>query len=328
MADELQNAINLLKAGKKVDAGNIFARLVKANPNNEDAWLGLSACVVLENQKRDCLKQVLRINPQNQYAKKAIANLEIASVLEVPSQDEPISNISKKQGAGLNRNEVKPPEHPPVASNAIPIKAFNNIHFTPQIALKIAAAVIIVVLIILGLNWVGNNVGADTFYGHVVGYSWNNLATVQEGGVSVEIARLTVYDKSSLSKQEQKYFATNAFYGLNTICNLYFRITNNTDQIMSVYANQGLLVANGEQVQLSSFMYTTSGTLGGEIFPGATISGVMTFGLKKVTPDTINGMTITFSPPSDKNFISYGLPYVFNLNLSQHEWVDKPDDLK
>ena len=96
---------------------------------------------------------------------------------------------------------------------------------------------------------------------------------------------------------------------------------------MSVYANQGLLVANGEQVQLSSFMYTTSGTLGGEIFPGATISGVMTFGLKKVTPDTINGMTITFSPPSDKNFISYGLPYVFNLNLSQHEWVDKPDDL-
>ena len=78
MADELQNAINLLKAGKKVDAGNIFARLVKANPNNEDAWLGLSACVVLENQKRDCLKQVLRINPQNQYAKKAIAKTSTA----------------------------------------------------------------------------------------------------------------------------------------------------------------------------------------------------------------------------------------------------------
>ncbi len=96
MANELQNAIDLLKFDKKVEAGNIFAGLVKADPNNEQAWLGLSACVAIEDQKRDCLKQVLRINPQNENAKNMLAALDFKPVFETPPQSvKPSANIQR-----------------------------------------------------------------------------------------------------------------------------------------------------------------------------------------------------------------------------------------
>jgi hypothetical protein len=60
VVDDLQNAIALLKAGKKAEAGNIFARLVKANPNNEQAWFGLSSCVTPEEQKNIVLIRYCR----------------------------------------------------------------------------------------------------------------------------------------------------------------------------------------------------------------------------------------------------------------------------
>lgn len=97
---------------------------------------------------------------------------------------------------------------------------------------------------------------------------------------------------------------------------------------MSVYANQGLLMANDEQVQLDSYMLFSQGTTSGEILPGATVIGFVRFCLKKVTPDTIHKMLIKISSPYDEYFRNYGQDYVFNLDLSQHQWVDKPDELK
>ena len=58
---------------------------------------------------------------------------------------------------------------------------------------------------------------------------------------------------------------------------------------MSIYADQGLLMANDEQVQMKAFMFGgTSGTLGGQLLPGATVAGAISFGLKRISPDTIN----------------------------------------
>jgi hypothetical protein len=327
MSDDLQNAIGLYKTGKKTEAGAIFARIVKANPNNEQAWLGLSACIVPEEQKKYCLNQVLRINPQNEHAKKTLAGLEFKPVFEAPIQDKHASNVSQVQSPRPQQFASKSRKYS-TANNTVPkdwSTVLRNIYITPQTALKIAATLIIIISIILGINWVGNNVGTEIFYGHPVGYSWNNLATIEQGGVSVEIARLAVYNKSSLSKQDQKAFATNRFRDLNTICNLYFRITNNSDRIMSIYPTSALIMVNNEQVQSS---YSTSGTLSGEIFPGATVTGIITFGLKNITPNTINNMRITFSRPHDNYFDSYGQDYVFYLDLSAHKWLDKPDELK
>ena len=76
MPNELQQAIELVKAGKKAEGGQILAELIKREPNNEQAWLWLSACVKPVEQKRHCLKQTLQINPNNEYARKQLSSLD------------------------------------------------------------------------------------------------------------------------------------------------------------------------------------------------------------------------------------------------------------
>ena len=165
--------------------------------------------------------------------------------------------------------------------------------------------------------------------GKVNGYSWNNLQSINQGGVQIQIARIAIYDKSSMPKDQQKYLnGINGFYDKSTICDLYFKITNSSDVVMSVYPTQGLLMANDEEVQLISYGLFSDGISGGQIFPGATVNGVITFGLKRVTPDTINIMKLKISAPHDELFRTYGEDYLFNLDLSKHEWVNKPKELE
>ena len=86
MADDLQTAIELIKSWRKPEGGHILAELVKANPDDELAWQWLSVCVMPAEQKRYCLNQVLRINPQNEFAKKMLGSLDFQSVFEVSIQ--------------------------------------------------------------------------------------------------------------------------------------------------------------------------------------------------------------------------------------------------
>lgn len=78
-------AISLLEAGRKAEAGRILADLVKQNPEDEFSWRWLSRCVASEEQKRYCLNQVLRINPQNEDAKSLLADLDFEPVFEQPA---------------------------------------------------------------------------------------------------------------------------------------------------------------------------------------------------------------------------------------------------
>jgi hypothetical protein len=82
MTDNIQEAIELIKSGKKADGGRILSVIVKKHPDTELAWQWLSVCVVPEEQKRYCLNQVLRINPQNVNAKKALESLDFQPIFE------------------------------------------------------------------------------------------------------------------------------------------------------------------------------------------------------------------------------------------------------
>jgi len=286
----LQLGIAALKAGNKDQARTYLLKAVQQEPNNEQAWGWLSNLSTNNNERAYCLREVLRINPGNEQAKKMLAGIPVIT--------------------------------PKAAS---PSRKFNLL--SPKM-MMIGAAVIVVVLVVVGISWAMNNVGTDTFLGHPLGDSWNNLTSEDQGGVTVTIPRLVVFYKSSLTPKEQKWYnASNAFYNTSTICELYIIATNSTGGIMSIYPDQGLLVANGEQVQLMKYSFYTSGTMGGQIFPGATINGEITFGLTNVNPDTITSMTITFNAPHDEYFLSYGDRYVISLDLSHHEWVDKPQNL-
>ena len=71
----LQQAIDFIKAGDKQSGGKILFELVKAEPQNELAWLWLSACYEKIDQKRICLEKALAINPENPKTKAALQEL-------------------------------------------------------------------------------------------------------------------------------------------------------------------------------------------------------------------------------------------------------------
>lgn len=76
MPDEMINqAIKLIKAGEIDRAKNILNSILKKDPKNERAWLWISKCFVGVEKKKFCLERVLKINPHNPTARKALARL-------------------------------------------------------------------------------------------------------------------------------------------------------------------------------------------------------------------------------------------------------------
>ncbi|MGH2593836.1 MAG: tetratricopeptide repeat protein, partial [Anaerolineae bacterium] len=67
-----QKGIAALKAGNSNLARRFFDAALDDNPNDELAWLWLSGVVHTPDEKRECLKRVLAINPNNAAAKRGL----------------------------------------------------------------------------------------------------------------------------------------------------------------------------------------------------------------------------------------------------------------
>ncbi len=78
----LLDAIELIQASRKAEAVPILRQLIGENNNFEEAWLWMSVAVESLDQSLICLDNVLRINPHNETALRALLRLreiELAS---------------------------------------------------------------------------------------------------------------------------------------------------------------------------------------------------------------------------------------------------------
>lgn len=73
---ELKQAVEYIKQGHKIEARQLLAEIIRAEPDNELAWLWMSAAVDGTDQQSYCLEQVLRINPDNQHALTGLSKLK------------------------------------------------------------------------------------------------------------------------------------------------------------------------------------------------------------------------------------------------------------
>lgn len=78
----IQTGIQHFDSGNKSGALQVFLEVLKREPNNEVAWLWLAACVDKIEQKRDCFRKILAINPNNLNAQKALAELELQAIAD------------------------------------------------------------------------------------------------------------------------------------------------------------------------------------------------------------------------------------------------------
>jgi hypothetical protein len=73
-ADELvREGGAALRGGDRERARRLLAQAVRAEPRNEQAWLLLAGAVTDPEQRRSCLERVLRLNPEHQIARRALA---------------------------------------------------------------------------------------------------------------------------------------------------------------------------------------------------------------------------------------------------------------
>ena len=84
----LKGGIEAAKAGEKDKARRLLEQVVEADPDNETAWLWLSAVVETRVERIRCLETALKLNPANQDAKMALEWLKSGVVSEPSPQIE------------------------------------------------------------------------------------------------------------------------------------------------------------------------------------------------------------------------------------------------
>ncbi len=77
MEDQLLEAIRYFETGNKQDAQKQLVQVLKADPENEYAWLWMA--LTLEDdpvRKKGCLEKVLALNPQNSKANQMLHGMK------------------------------------------------------------------------------------------------------------------------------------------------------------------------------------------------------------------------------------------------------------
>ena len=76
LENQLRRGIALAVAGKNVEARNVLSQVVRDDPGSASGWFWLASVVETQEQQRYCLEKTLQLDPQNQDAKQALAQLE------------------------------------------------------------------------------------------------------------------------------------------------------------------------------------------------------------------------------------------------------------
>jgi hypothetical protein len=117
MDDLVEQGINAFRGGNRDEARKLFLAAVKQNPNNERAWGWLSNTTNNDKERVDCLKQVLRINPNNEQVNQLLKSMTgYQSHLEHQqpqnskqfNQQNPIPIQSNQKQPLINSKSVKP----------------------------------------------------------------------------------------------------------------------------------------------------------------------------------------------------------------------------
>jgi hypothetical protein len=82
MSESINQAESAIKAGDTKHAFELLRLVLAEDPNSERAWWIMSG-LVQRSERVNCLEQVLRINPENQFARDALTRLKNA-----PPQEE------------------------------------------------------------------------------------------------------------------------------------------------------------------------------------------------------------------------------------------------
>jgi len=74
--EKLQRGIEAARRGDRSTGRRLLREVVESDPDNELAWIWLASCMTTVDERRQCLRRVLEINPNNTRARQALVALE------------------------------------------------------------------------------------------------------------------------------------------------------------------------------------------------------------------------------------------------------------
>jgi hypothetical protein len=83
--------IKAAQAGENIKARDFFMQAIRLDDRNETAWLWLSSVVESEKHRQTCLEKVLKLNPNNEDARRGLEHLKTAQAATQAIQPQPSS---------------------------------------------------------------------------------------------------------------------------------------------------------------------------------------------------------------------------------------------
>jgi hypothetical protein len=98
---DLNNVLELIKAGQKSEARQLLLSVLKTHPRSEEGWLYMAACAESKAEFESSVLQVLRINPFNNQAYR----LAEQNKIRLPKEIKQARKKSRKAARQVSRGE-------------------------------------------------------------------------------------------------------------------------------------------------------------------------------------------------------------------------------
>ncbi len=128
MSDNFQKGVAAVKSGDRAAARQLLTAVVRESPEHIQAWLWLSAAVEKDEERAYCLRQVLKVDPDNPSAAAGLARLAAKRRPEVepappaqPASEPPLAPQPVEEAPPVQT--ATPPPSAGVESQPAPIPA-------------------------------------------------------------------------------------------------------------------------------------------------------------------------------------------------------------
>ena len=116
MDPKLEQAVQAIKSGDKSAGLVLLAQVIRADPNNEFAWIWMATAQDDPVKKKQSLERVLRINPANERVRRALSTMfppPVQTAVVPPAiETAPVPPVEEQAAAAEQPVIMEPPAVP------------------------------------------------------------------------------------------------------------------------------------------------------------------------------------------------------------------------